>query len=160
MFGEWHPNKVKYPTFTEFYPFYLTQHSNDMCQKLHFLGTTITMILFVTDFTFFMATTPALMVGMSLRLVTKSMSHGFVEFIPMLIMSMILQKALSNSYKKGLYLALIGYFFAWVGHFVYEKNVPATFTYPLFSLAGDIRMWFGLLQKYTGVTLMAGTALH
>ena len=32
---------------------------------------------------------------------------------------------------------LIGYFFAWIGHFVFEKNKPATFKYPLYSFLGD-----------------------
>lgn len=37
---------------------------------------------------------------------------------------------------------LIGYGFAWVGHFAFEKNRPATFKYPLFSLMGDFRLFF------------------
>lgn len=37
---------------------------------------------------------------------------------------------------------LVGYGFAWVGHFVFEKNRPATFKYPLFSLMGDFRLFF------------------
>jgi len=37
---------------------------------------------------------------------------------------------------------LVGYGFAWLGHFVFEKNRPATFKYPLYSLAGDFRLWF------------------
>ena len=37
---------------------------------------------------------------------------------------------------------LVGYGFAWVGHFAFEKNRPATFKYPLYSLAGDFRLWF------------------
>ena len=31
----------------------------------------------------------------------------------------------------------IGYGFAWVGHFFFEKNTPATFSYPLYSFMGD-----------------------
>ena len=37
---------------------------------------------------------------------------------------------------------LIGYGFAWVGHFFFEKNKPATLKYPGFSLMGDFRLWF------------------
>ncbi|MCL2912960.1 DUF962 domain-containing protein [Shewanella corallii] len=46
-------------------------------------------------------------------------------------------------------LPLTGYGFAWVGHFFFEKNKPATFQYPLYSLMGD---WVMFWQMLTGRT--------
>ena len=43
--------------------------------------------------------------------------------------------------------AVAGYAFAWVGHFFYERNRPATFTYPVKSLLCDFRLFFELLTR-------------
>jgi hypothetical protein len=45
-----------------------------------------------------------------------------------------------------LYGVLQGYAFAWVGHFFFEHNRPATFKYPFYSFAGDWRMWVDMLM--------------
>jgi len=93
----------QYKTFKEFYPFYLSQHSNKTCRLLHVIGTTI---LLAIMFTALYHKQPLLLI-----------------FVP-----------------------ISGYGFAWVGHFFFEKNTPATFTYPLWSLASDFKMYFQVLS--------------
>ena len=45
-------------------------------------------------------------------------------------------------------LAIVqGYAFAWVGHFFFEHNKPATFKYPRFSFIGDWRLWWEILSR-------------
>ena len=92
----------KYATFSEFYPFYLGEHSNRVCRLLHFVGTTIGLALTV-------------------------------------------YALWSGRYAWLLAVLPVGYGFAWVGHFFFEKNRPATFEYPLFSFMGDWVMWKDIL---------------
>lgn len=39
-----------------------------------------------------------------------------------------------------------GYGFAWIGHFFFEKNRPATFRHPFYSFAGDWMMFADILR--------------
>jgi len=96
--------KNKYKTFSDFYPFYLSQHSNMICRRLHFIGSSLVLItLFYTVFT--------------------------------------------TSWLLLLALPIIGYGFAWTGHFFFEHNRPATFTYPVYSLIGDWVMFKDILVR-------------
>lgn len=52
---------------------------------------------------------------------------------------------LSGNFYLLLAIPVVGYGFAWVGHYFFEKNKPATFQYPLYSLASDFIMFFELL---------------
>lgn len=53
----------------------------------------------------------------------------------------------TSQYQLLWFLPVIGYGFAWVGHFFIERNRPATFTYPFYSFIGD---WVMLKDFLTG----------
>jgi hypothetical protein len=48
---------------------------------------------------------------------------------------------------------VMGYGFAWVGHFFFEKNRPATFTYPAMSLVSDFIMFYHILTFQIGAKI-------
>jgi len=69
-----------------------------------------------------------------------------LHFIGTLLVFVMLFLAvyMSESYLWW-FVPVVGYGFAWIGHYFFEKNRPATFTYPIWSLLSDFRMFFELL---------------
>ena len=70
-----------------------------------------------------------------------------LHFVGTGLLFLILIAALvTKNYEWLFSIPFVGYGFAWVGHFFFEKNKPATFKYPLFSLASDFYLFFDLLR--------------
>lgn len=63
-----------------------------------------------------------------------------------LVLLMLTYILLTGRWGLLIVLPFIGYGFAWIGHFVFEKNRPATFTYPLYSFLAD---WVMLYRAIT-----------
>ncbi len=59
----------------------------------------------------------------------------------------------TGKWRLLLAIPVAGYFFAWVGHFGIEKNKPATFKYPRWSLIADFKMWWLWLTGRLGPEL-------
>jgi len=95
-----------YTSVDAFYPFYLSQHKVRWNRRMHFIGTSLVLLL-----------------------AAEALAAG--------------------DWRPLAALPLAGYGFAWAGHFFFEKNRPATFQYPLYSLVCDFRMyadiWLGRL---------------
>ena len=62
-----------------------------------------------------------------------------------IVISLVLYSIIFQSFV-WLLSPIIGYGFAWIGHFFFEKNKPATFTYPLYSFMGDFVMFWDILR--------------
>jgi len=93
----------RYRSFAQFYPFYLSEHRNRTCRRLHFVGSALVLV--------------------------------------------VIAAAIATRDPLWLIAApVVGYGFAWVGHFAFEKNSPATFKHPLYSLMGDWVMFRDMLS--------------
>lgn len=76
----------------------------------------------------------------------KNKTSRQLHFIGTLLVFVLIFLALffERSYLWFL-IPVMGYGFAWVGHYFFEKNTPATFKYPLWSLLSDFRLFFDIL---------------
>lgn len=69
-----------------------------------------------------------------------------LHFIGTFLVHVIFIYALATQQWMLLWIVpVLGYGFAWVGHFIVEKNRPATFKHPLWSLRGDFKMFYLML---------------
>ncbi len=63
----------------------------------------------------------------------------------LLVLQTILFAVAAREWLALLLVPFLGYGFAWIGHFFFEHNRPATFSYPLYSLLGDWVMFKDML---------------
>ncbi len=129
------------PTFQEFWPYYLSEHRVARDRWLHFLGTSGFLLSLLVS----TLNTPG-RVGVALILCAGAILGGFGmegqrSAAPILI-GTIIAMAIANPMILG--GVVFAYACAWAGHFLVEHNRPATFVYPLWSLAGDFKMYGGM----------------
>lgn len=62
-----------------------------------------------------------------------------------LVILVLIAAILFHNWQFFIAIPVIGYGFAWIGHFFFEKNKPATFKYPAYSLASDFLLFYDLL---------------
>ncbi|WVR04898.1 hypothetical protein IAU60_001910 [Kwoniella sp. DSM 27419] len=143
------PPPGRFQSFGAFYPFYLGEHSLPTTRRLHLVGTSIALTAFAR------ATLSLVPIALIKAAQSLPSTHGVHALHSGgFITSLGLDVILANWARKTAYLhtpatatwalgGLIGaYAFAWLGHFFVEKNKPATFTYPVWSLRGDLKMWW------------------
>ncbi len=62
-----------------------------------------------------------------------------------LVLTFFLTAIFYGTLMNWLLVPSVGYVFAWIGHFFFEKNKPATFSYPFWSLLSDFKLFFEIL---------------
>jgi hypothetical protein len=148
-FGLSRSEEKNYRSFEQFYPFYLSQHDDETCRYLHFAGSLIILLMAASDKFIAIALGLAALGGYGMMHFTAFMDHGAIEFAFTMFLYLFARKKLDGtSFKKAARVPLIGYAFAWVGHKFYELNTPATFIYPVYSLAGDFRMLYEFINSF------------
>ena len=135
MSDEQEERSARIQSFAEFWPYYMREHSDARCRVLHFIGTSGFLCLFFAQSSLVLlaALSAALVFGWRFFQVEATQPAFWViagvAGLPLWA---------EPSVGRGI---LFAYACAWVGHFILEKNRPATFKYPLWSLAADFRMW-------------------
>ena len=132
--------------FSAFYKeTYLPEHSQRGTQMLHVVGTVIMLSQLARAPALGLALVLALALGLSVFPLMRWLSTGIVEMALMLGVYLYVGTVLTGSARRAFVVPLIGYGFAWAGHFFVEHNKPTTFLYPVFSLVGDFQMCIELI---------------
>jgi hypothetical protein len=82
----------------------------------------------------------AISVGYMLSEILSGYQYGFIEFGTFGAIFVMGNIHLTQS--TGYEIILPGYALSWVGHFFFERNVPASWIYPIYSFLGDYRMCY------------------
>lgn len=77
----------------------------------------------------------------------RNLTSRILHFIGTGLVGLLLIGAiLFHEMKFLIAVPFVGYSFAWIGHYFFEKNKPATFKYPVYSLASDFILFWDLLS--------------
>lgn len=144
-------------TFGLFWEYYLGEHRNPVCRRLHFAGTgSFLAVLLGTAAVSPVRMGGCLLAGLLVAFLgrkTERTRKAFPEVIAIAVLWIL-----------GSPWVLVGivaaYFFAWIGHFKVEFNRPATFEYPLWSLFADFKMVGAMIRGdlWTGDSLPKAVA--
>ena len=141
--------KSKYgKSFDAFYPFYRSQHQDAATVKTHVLASSIITLIVSHDIRVGISLGIGLASGLFMKELTRSITKGFVEFGFMILMYFWSMLHMKESLVKSALILTVAYGLAWYGHFVYEKNQPATFIYPSYSLMADFKHFFLEVSKF------------
>ena len=129
-----------YRDIDSFYPFYLQQHSDPINQRLHIIGSSIIALLAVFKPEVAISVMIGLLSGLIAFPLFRGISHGIFEGVIMIATASSMAH-IHGVQKYMVMVAVIGYGCAWIGHFYFEQNQPATFIYPSYSLICDRKMF-------------------
>ena len=129
----------------DFYEFYLLEHSDPACRLLHIFGTSMVILSLLTKHRYLLVPMlTGVAVGTILSEILAFLSNGLVEFASVFLVAYFVALPTKKSFPWQ--LLFMGYVPAWVGHFFFEHNRPATFLYPTYSLLSDFAMWYQTLS--------------
>lgn len=138
------PMSERIESFEEFWPFYLSEHSDANSRRVHFVGTSGWFASLAASTVVNPIGFPLAMLGFGLIMKDgverEKNGPSFKHVAAMMALPTLASPIL---FPAGVVFA---YGCAWAGHFLIEKNRPATFKNPLWSLMGDWKMFAHMAQ--------------